>query len=243
VPAPEPPWYYAVPGERQGPFTTEQLVRVLAGFPDPRAVLVWRAGLETWTPAGAVEALSPHLPPANLPAGAAVPPLAEPPPPPAEEPHWFAVGIPKLIVMSTLTLGIYEVYWLYKHWRRVADRGDDVMPLARAIFAVLFCHGLFARIRDSAEENGFSMRAPVLLLTIGFIGLTLLARLPEPYWLVSMLSVWPLAHVQLAANQVSARLTPSHDRNTRLRGANWAAVGIGGLSWLLVLAASFLPAE
>jgi hypothetical protein len=242
VPAPEPPWYYAVPGAREGPFTTDELVRVLASSPEPRAVLVWRAGLDTWTPAGAVEALSPHLPATPLP-GALVPAAAEQPAPPAEEPHWFAVGIPKLIVMSTLTLGIYEVYWLYKHWRRVADRGEDVQPLARAIFAVLFCHGLFARVRDSAAENGLALRAPVLLLTIGFIVLTLSARLPEPYWLVSMLSVLPLAHVQVAANQVSARLTPSHDRNTRLRGANWAAVGIGGLSWLLILAAAFLPAE
>src|SRR5262245_22041834 len=58
-------------------------------------------------------------------------------------PAWFAVGTAKLVVMSVATLGLYQIYWFYQQWKRVRDGGEDVWPLPRAIFGVLFSYPLF----------------------------------------------------------------------------------------------------
>ena len=48
-------------------------------------------------------------------------------PPPAlphesNEPHFFPVSGLKLVVMSTVTFGLYEIYWFYQNWWLVKQR-------------------------------------------------------------------------------------------------------------------------
>jgi hypothetical protein len=64
--------------------------------------------------------------------------------------HFFDVSVVKLVVMSIVTFGLYEIYWFYKQWQARKESGQDVLPLPRAIFAVLFAHALF----KEAEEIG-----------------------------------------------------------------------------------------
>jgi hypothetical protein len=242
---PGAPWYYAVPGTRHGPFTTEELARTLLTLEDPHRVLVWRAGLETWTPAGSIDALRPHLTPREAAAPTPGGPVdtGELLAPDTAESHWFVVGPLKLVVMGTVTFGIYELYWLYQHWRRVEER-ENIHALLRTLFAVVWCHALFRRIWESAETHGVRPPVPAGILSAAFILLTILARLPDPYWLVTFLAVWPLAHVQVVANAVSAQLTPSSlDRNTRLTGLNWVAVVLGGVCWVLAVVGVSLSTE
>ena len=141
-------------------------------------------------------------------------------------PAWFAVGPAKLVVMSIGTLGLYQVYWFYQQWRRVRDGGEDVRPLLRAIFGVLFCYPLFKRIVGSTGDVASPPVGPGALAVV-YILLSVSWKLPSPFDLLSLLSVLPLAAVQRLASAGAERDFPRDDPNRRLTGANWLAVAVG----------------
>src|SRR5258708_37159984 len=50
-------------------------------------------------------------------------------------PYPYIISIPKLIILSTVTFGIYDIYWFYKQWKSFkAERDLKVTPWARALF-------------------------------------------------------------------------------------------------------------
>jgi len=50
----------------------------------------------------------------------------------ASDPPFFAVSVLKLFVMCVCTFGIYQFYWFYKNWQRIAERDrETVWPLIR----------------------------------------------------------------------------------------------------------------
>ncbi len=60
----------------------------------------------------------------------------------------------RFIVMSILTLGIYETYWIYKNWSYIKERDKlDIMPVWRAIFGIFFIHSLLSTIEEDKEMN------------------------------------------------------------------------------------------
>jgi hypothetical protein len=63
--------------------------------------------------------------------------------PPERKRYFFDVSILKLVVMSTVTFNLYQIYWFYKNWRLAKERGENVIPLLRTLFAVLFAYSLF----------------------------------------------------------------------------------------------------
>ncbi|MBI2444501.1 MAG: zinc-ribbon domain-containing protein [Candidatus Magasanikbacteria bacterium] len=74
----------------------------------------------------------------------------------AEHVEYFSISLLRLAVLSVLTLGIYDVYWFYKNWDAIKKQeGKKISPLARAIFAVFYCHDLFKRVALSAKNHGY----------------------------------------------------------------------------------------
>jgi hypothetical protein len=142
----------------------------------------------------------------------------------ASGPTWFAVGRRKLLVMSVVTLGLYQIYWFYQHWKRVREAGENVSVLLRSIFGVLFCYPLFKRILRSEDDAAGGAG----WLAVGYIALCLTSQLPVPYTFIALLSVLPLLAVQRAANEVAQRDFPNDDPNESLRAGNWLAVAAGG---------------
>jgi hypothetical protein len=52
-------------------------------------------------------------------------------------PIFFAVSIPKFIVLSICSIGIYDLYWFYKNWQLVRAREQsDISPFWRAFFGI-----------------------------------------------------------------------------------------------------------
>jgi len=160
---------------------------------------------------------------------------------PTTEPPFFAVSLTKLAVLSFCTLGFYEIYWFYRHWRRVKERDrESISPVWRSVFAIFFCHALFVRIRDdqvAAKLGTLSAGA----LTAGWIVTTLLSRLPAPYFLISLVAWVFLLPAQAAANRVNAAALPDHERNARFSLANWLVVALGGIVVVLAVIGSFMP--
>ena len=90
----------------------------------------------------------------------------------------------RLVVLSILSFGTYEAYWIYKNWRYAKERdGLKISPFWRGMFGILFCHGILKRIHQDKEARAavqpkFSPGA----LAAGFVVLALaanvVARLP-----------------------------------------------------------------
>ena len=131
--------------------------------------------------------------------------LVGPPPTPQGQPAFFAVSPLKLIVMSTATLGIYELYWFYKNWKLIKQRTEsNIMPFWRAFFGVIFCYSCFREVKEVATSRGISFPWSPGLLAAGWILLTLTWRLPDPYWFVCCLSPLVLVPVQNVVSRLNA---------------------------------------
>jgi hypothetical protein len=165
-----------------------------------------------------------------------------PPPMPAGQPIFFPVSPLKLVVMSTVTFGIYELYWFYQNWKLVKHRTrSDIMPFWRAFFGFFFCYSMFRKIQTSASERGLTAAFSPGLLTILWIGITSCWRLPNPYWLMSMLAVLALLPVQFTVSQLNASVTTTYDSNSRFTAWNIAGIVIGGLFLVFAIIGTFMP--
>lgn len=156
---------------------------------------------------------------------------------------FFAVSLPKFIVMSACTLGIYQIYWFYMHWRTVKEREkSDIWPAARTFFSVFSCYALFRRIVDVA--NSLSIRTiwwPSQMTILYLLATFSNIAIPEKYVGLLFANVLLLLPAQAVANRVNAAASPSADRNSRLQGWNWLAIALGGMAVGLILIDPFLP--
>jgi hypothetical protein len=141
---------------------------------------------------------------------------------------FFDVSIPKFVVLSVCSLGIYELYWFYKNWQIIRAREhSDISPLARALCGYFFCYGLFKRVRDYDAQTGGAGALPAGALAAGWMVVTFLWQLPGRYSLVANLSCLFMLPVQVTANRVNGN-ADSRNRNTRFTVWNWLTVALGG---------------
>jgi ribosomal protein S27AE len=85
----------------------------------------------------------------------------------------------RLIILSIVSMGLYEAYWIYKNWKYIKERENlNIQPFWRGIFCVFFCHDLFKRIYNDTQsravlEPSFSHSG----LATGFVILVILSNL------------------------------------------------------------------
>ncbi len=157
------------------------------------------------------------------------------------KPLYFPVSTTKLVVMSLCTFGLYEVYWFYKNWCLIKQRdSSEIKPFWRTLFALIFCHACFKDIQTTADKLG-TQTFNADIMAVGWILTSLLWRLPDPYWLVSVGALLFMLPVQNAVNEINAAAAPGHDPNTRFGGWNIAGVVVGGLLFVLGLVGAFIP--
>ena len=146
---------------------------------------------------------------------------------PSQAPVFFPVGTTKLVAMSLCTLSLYQLYWFYKNFRAMKDHGQDLWPIPRTIFCALMAYTLFRAVRERGTD--FAAGA----LAVAFFIISTLWRLPDPWWLLSMLSFLPILPVRKQIDAINEKAAPDADRNTRIRGWNYLAIVLGGLMLLL----------
>jgi hypothetical protein len=159
-------------------------------------------------------------------------------------PRYFPVSIPKLIIMSVCTFGIYELYWFYKQWQFEMKRTPQKLsPFWRAIFAIIFCYPLFQRIREKSLKHEIHMWfSPVsmaliyisLAITFSFTAFGIQVIWEHPFY-ITLLSVLPLAAVQSEVAKLNKKIAPAAERNARFSGLNILAILIGGSVLLFTL--------
>lgn len=210
-------WFYAVDGVQYGPVSIADLRRFLADERLAREDFVWHSTLPAWVEAGKVPEL-----------GGGASPL-------------FAVGVRKLVVMYVLTLGLYQLYWFYKHWSTIrVNDGEDIWPIPRALFAFFFFHDLVTTINDKARAHRIEGMLPAGGLTALFVIATLMNRFDNALFLLALAAVIPLAVVQSRSNEINAKAVPFADRNGRLRAADWIVLALGSIFVALTLIGTFM---
>ena len=166
----------------------------------------------------------------------------------SEKDQFFTTASRKLIVLSIFTLNIYSLYWFYKHWEAQKLNAErNCMPVLRAIFQVFFVYSLFSIIRKDASSKGinaswgaglFATVYILLQITSGIVGQLSgdpadMFNLILVSWMVSFISIIPIAIVQKTANRING--DPDGKQNERFTGLNWLCVGLGAIYWGLVI--------
>jgi hypothetical protein len=156
----------------------------------------------------------------------------------------------KVALLSIATFGLYQLYWFHKNWSRRKALGEEVSPLARTIFAVWFAHSLFQSVNREVEHRAgpgpsFSGLAgePLNagLLAVGFFGLNVLWRLPDPISFLGLFSFVPLLVAQKRINQLHAEEGYDPKEGSSFTLGTWAALGIGLIWWALIVVGMFTP--
>jgi hypothetical protein len=156
-------------------------------------------------------------------------------------PIYFPVSLTKFVVVHFCTVGMYQLYWFYENWKLILERErSDASPFWKTFFMFIYCYTLLEKVRSSAAALKIAHSIPVQILGTGWLLLSTLWLLPDPYGLIALLSIVFLIPVQQAANRVNESLVPGHDRNERFTALNIVAVVIGGLLLVSVVIGAFV---
>ncbi len=159
-------------------------------------------------------------------------------------PLYFSVSQTKLILMSIFTLGLYEIYWFYKNWNHIKIRTrQKIRPFWRAIFSVFFCYSLFKTVQESVDSHGGRQAINPGWLALGYIVLSITYKLPDPFWVVSLLAFLPLLPVQGAIDRINAKVAPAAARNSNFSVQNIFVIIIGGLCLALATLGMTVPSS
>jgi hypothetical protein len=159
---------------------------------------------------------------------------------------FFSISLGRLVILSILTLSLYQVYWFYRNWKALQPTMPQVKhPVWRAIFAIFYCYSLFKIIINSAKTDGFKENYRPGLLALVYI-LLFLVSIPftgsgvdsdkvfsssdVQYYLLDMLSIVPILLVQKAL-----LFSSGHRRVTDFRSGEKILIGLGMLSFALTV--------
>ncbi|MFK7808077.1 MAG: hypothetical protein AB8F74_09785 [Saprospiraceae bacterium] len=151
----------------------------------------------------------------------------------------------KFILLYFLSMGLYGPWWMYKAWNFFKTKDNlDIVPAGRALFALFFLYQLMEKIKNYATANGYGKSYSSGLLFLGFVILSIAARLPDPYWLCSLAAFVFLLPAHGALNygisnsEVYAGVFQSGFNSRQL-----VIVVLGVIFWGLVLLGFLIPVE
>lgn len=74
-----------------------------------------------------------------------------------------------VVLLQTLTLGLYLIYWMGRNWTILQKSyGERISPFWRTIFAPLFIHDLFREVRRNSRKVDATGALSPVVLTILF---------------------------------------------------------------------------
>jgi hypothetical protein len=117
----------------------------------------------------------------------------------------------------------------------------NISPFWRTVFTFIFAYDLFRRIFILAEEKGYPKKHSPGWITITYIGIYFLWRLPDPFWLLYLLSFLPLIIIVKVLNYYWKKEQPDLVERTWFSGGEIAVLVIGGILLLLTVIGTFLP--
>lgn len=165
---------------------------------------------------------------------------------------YFSMTPVRLVTLSLLTFGIYDLYWFYRNWKQIRAATDEKLsPFWRVVFTVFYIWPLFQRITDAAETRGYKMPAPPnvlsLLYVVGIIAGNALAKIDEfnlaySFTAIALLMVTSLvlAPIQAAANFNNSRLPKNVQQIPRKKVPEIIVIAIGIIVAILAMIGWFV---
>lgn len=69
-------------------------------------------------------------------------------------PLFLYIPSARLILLSIVSMSLYEAYWIYKNWRYIKERnGLKISPFWRGVFGIFFCHSLLRHIHQDKDAR------------------------------------------------------------------------------------------
>ena len=155
---------------------------------------------------------------------------------PRQEPIW------KFTLLSLSSFGIYTLMWYYRQFKWLNEKNQlGISPFWRSFFCIFFCYRLFSDLQFEANRRGVPANYGPGLLAAGYIIISLLHQLPDPYWLVSLLDFLLVIPVGAASNGVLAK---DYGKNSEFQGLSaleWGVWLVGAVFTALAIWGTFLP--
>lgn len=144
------------------------------------------------------------------------------------------VPMKKFLLLSFITVGHFQLYWIYKNWQWVKTvQNEDIWPIPRTIFANIMNFSLFQRISNEGDAKYRYSWFPALSipLAILFLGANMLDRaimriptLPEWLAVISLLSVLILVPVALQVNKYNSEKSEIVAKNGTYNWTTWLLI-------------------
>lgn len=160
---------------------------------------------------------------------------------------FFVTSLGKMTVLYVLTLGLYNLYWMYRHWSiQQPQMPEKIYPALRSIFFIFFIHSLARRVRAALSETSRrawsggedATWAVVLLIASNVLDrfsshIPVLSQYSLPLLLLGLAPLIPLANIQRRANEAAG--DPLGESNAKMTRYNVPFLIAGGLLWCLIL--------
>jgi hypothetical protein len=162
-------------------------------------------------------------------------------PAPPDEPWYFPVSVPKLVVMSIASFGAYHLLWHYRNWQRYRARSQRRFSvLVRTILGPIFAFRLFERLQHDLREAALPGIPEPGVLALLYLCCNAFITLPDPWWALAALNSVPLAIAQAGVNRLNREVAPLAPRNDRYSGWNVLLIVVGLLLVGLTLLGLFI---
>ena len=152
------------------------------------------------------------------------------------------------VLLSIATLGIYEIYWFYRNWKQLKiHKNLNISPGWRTVGLFVPIYGIVLAYRQLRDIRDFSRKACIVKtyspgwILFSWLIFTALWELPDPFWFLSFMSVWPLTVVQCILNSYWAKEQQGYLEKTKFSGGQIALLVIGGIILILVVISTFIP--
>jgi hypothetical protein len=130
--------------------------------------------------------------------------------------RYHVVPVWRMVLISVLTSGLYQVYWLYKNWQQIkqADR-SDIWPIVRAIFGGITYFMLLSDLNLQTARRSLHESELSAGIAVGYLLTSMTFRLPDPWSLISVASVVFLV-------PATKRIWELSPQSARDRAGRWA---------------------
>jgi tetratricopeptide (TPR) repeat protein len=150
-------------------------------------------------------------------------------------PPFFTVSKFKFIVMSVATLGLYEIYWLYKNWVFIKQKtGRDISPFWRTVFGLFWVYSFFKYIQLFIFKARMQIKIYPGAWAIIYIILALIDKRTAnlfPTFLLLLIDI----RLNTIATEINRKLIPNFQNNSRFSLGNYIWLVIGGILWLQLI--------
>lgn len=130
---------------------------------------------------------------------------------------WFeTTPIYKIVILSILTFGFYDIVLLYNYWKVFKKKfGYAISPSCRAIFCGIYCFSLFPKLDKYIKTFNIPSFSPIWF-AIFFLFLSALYRLPNPYSILNIFTFIIFIIIQNRLNFINEQHFPNAKQN------NWS---------------------